>query len=447
MESSPDLSESFETYLQAAMEKKREEKKKIFIVKSPNNKKQQQKFYSLNRLDDSDDSFLENEKMCEKTLHLNNESFPDGLVDLTTLFASPAVRRKSCKKIPCFGDETHLNDVEAPSFFNNSSFVSPGKNSPVIQMLANRPSTILEVSEASSSRTNMSSYRTAFTRTPTEVSEYYRTANEDSFSPDKEFEDEMFIKMPKIQPFYEMTKDSLDLTDKTQCADEMTKDSLNTKSFDGYSSNETLEGRIEDSANGDQMNDTLEQIEFMLAQAAKMQEEAERTPQLISFSPATPRFAAKLTPTVKSSQRLLPQVLAKSASTRSPLIKFSPAGKSPLARDVNSAFKRPMASASKLPLPPSSKKYQHIESPISRYIHHTPGAPLAKTAKALPGISKSPQRFNFRDSEAFANENESMNGASKGISSLPQLAKTKSSSKPQVRIAKVSLKHINIFLF
>lgn len=118
----------------------------------------------------NDESFLLMEKMCENTLHLQNVS--ENLVDLTGLDSSDSDARKSFNMMN--RDETHLFSVEPPSFmFNNTSLQSP-KNSPLRAVHANRPSTILEVSEAcSSNRTYQSSYRTALTRSAD--SEEYKT--------------------------------------------------------------------------------------------------------------------------------------------------------------------------------------------------------------------------------------------------------------------------------
>jgi hypothetical protein len=372
---------------------------------------------TMNRCDD--DSFLAMERMCEKTLHLNNES--EILMDLTSL-DSPVASRKSLKKLPAV-DETHLNDVEAPSFlFNNSSLISPNKHSPLIEPYANRPSTIMEVSEVSS-RTCQSSYRTAMTGTE---SSQYKTA-EESLTLNGTLEDEsMKIKMPKIRSFYaDMSKDSLDVTRPAQQTIDLTKDSLESSSG--------IESSYEKEDEEVKLNDTLEQIEYMLAQAQKMQEA--KTPKPAS---ATPKIVSK-TPLAKM---LTPA--PSSASKYSPLIKFSPVVKnSPVARNspVDQGFKKPTQSASKQPPSASklqfshNKKYQHIESPISRYIKHTPGVPLAVKPKDLPGIgSNSPKTYNFRDSESFQKENDSMKGnqGAYGGSSLPFRAKTKSSAIPQV---------------
>lgn len=444
VESSPDLSESFQLVLQH----KAEEMKSMRSAKdaeSPRTSKTQPlRQCSLNNdsvygpdntlMQCTDDSFLEMEKMCENTLHLDNVS--ENFMNLTEFDTSAAVQHKSIKKTSMFADETRLNDVEAPSFLlNNTSMVSPNKISPLIPFHANRPSTILEVSEVSSNKTYMSSYRTALTgRSETASSEDYKTANEDTFSQSGSIEEEMIIKMPKIRSFFEvdLTKDSLDSTGKIQESIDLTKDSLNVESYVGDSSSgvDSSYDQRDESASGGELNDTLEQIEFMLAQHQKLQEQ--KTPRFIPPSPSTPAASSQTNSSAK------PKIFAKvtpMALRDSPMIKFSPAvtRNSPL---NDAAFKRPgLQSTSKAPQPLFSniRKYQHIASPIARYINDTPGYPLSSTVRVHPGIGKSPKHFNFRDSETFANENESMNAGFKGPS-LPAVAKTKSSVSTHVKI-------------
>lgn len=449
IESSPELSESFEMYLQLRKNKAEEERLKMskdYVPSPKTSKSQSLRQSALNNttlgIDNTmmqcgDDSFLMMEKMCEHTLHLNNVS--ENLVDLTSLDSSQEQDSEipiKTSKLAIPADETNLSSTEAPSFlFNNTTMVSPNKHSPLITktLYANQPSMILEVSEACSSKTNMSSYQTAFTRSGTEASEDFKTANEESFTPSRSSDDFLLMKMPKIRSFFDnadMTKDSLEVSGKTYRADELTKDSLDAQSYAVDSSSgvdSSYDQREDCDESGDRMNDTLEQIEYMLAQAQKLQEQ-QQTPKVIPASPMTP-FNYKST--------TKPKVFLKtgSASKQSPLIKFSPVIRnSP--KTLNSAFKKPIqSSTTKAPQTShsASKKFQHIESPISRYINHTPGLPLQATARALPGIGTSPKQFNFRDSESFANENQSMNATYKG-SSLPFRAKTKSSAVPHVSL-------------
>lgn len=440
LESSPELSDSFEFYLKERKKKAEEVKMNLAQshMESPRSSKAEPVRRNVGNLtmyspDEeanntmtqcTDDSFLAMEKLCDNTVNLGNVS--ENLLDLTAL---------EKQKTPFIGDETHLNDIEAPSFFfNNTSMMSANKNSPLLAVHANRPSTILEVSEVSlTNKTNMSSYRTAFTGSGTETSEEYRTACEDTFSRSRPIEEEIIIKMPKIRSFYgDMTKDSLETTEKKQFSDEMTKDSLNPESYADESSSgvessfdQQNESHQNESVGEVKMNDTLERIEYMLAQAEIMREE-----KSLRSQPATPASTSK--------PKVFPKTTTASKALRdSPLIKFSPVVKSPMNSD--SAFKKPIQSFTKIPQPSFSnnKKFMHIASPIARYIKETPGLPLTSTARVYPGIgNNSPRQFNFRDSDAFSNENESLN-AYKG-SSLPFKAKTKSSATPHVRLLNYS---------
>lgn len=433
IESSPELSESFVLYLEERKKKAEEVKMKLANpeqLESPRTSRtetfNQGTFSNVTLfgpdntlMQCTDDSFLAMEKICENTVNLGNVSA--NFLDLTAL---------EKQKSPLVGDETRLNDIEAPSFLlNNTSLLSSNKNSPLLGVHANRPSTILEVSEASN-KTHMSSYQTAFTGT--ETSEEYKTASEETFSNSRRIDDVEFIKMPKIRSFYDgtvdMTKDSLDASEKNQNLTDMTKDSLVVDSYANESSSDVESSFAIHNESGEvKMNDTLERIEFMLAQAEKMREEqatkSQHTTPAGKFvsskpSPAQPRVFSKATPVAKA--------------RNSPLIKFSPVAKSPLIADAT--FKKPITnSSSKIPpLFSNNKKFMHIASPIARYIKETPGLPLSSTARVYPGIgNNSPRQFNFRDSETYSNENESLN-AYKGPS-LPPKAKTKSSATSQVR--------------
>lgn len=461
IESSPELSESFEMYLQQRKQKVKDEKLKLAAAsrgyhESPRTTKAEPPRQTCN-VDDTldgpddtlmectEDSFLAMEKMCENTIHLNNVS--ENLIDLTALDASMKALRKSLKKLPSF-DETHLDSVEAPSFmFNNTTLASPLKHSPLITSNANRPSTIMEVSEISSAnRTNMTSYQTAYTRNGTAAtSSSYKTASEGSFEGERSSTEESrafekSIPMPKVRSFYseveDLTRDSLEPTiNDNNRSSNMTTDSLNADDSETTSGVDSSYDQRNDSdfAGGDNLNDTLEQIEFMLAQAQKMQEQ--KTPRFVPNSPVTP-CTAKLSfkPKVNTATTHSPLMKKLTAPKHSPLIKFSPVVKR---NPADPAFKRPMNSATKIPQTSAStsKKFQHVESPISRYIKDTPGMPLSSTVRSYHGIGKGAKHFNFRDSESFCKENESMNAMASGGSSLPCLAKTKSSAKARVRIS------------
>lgn len=437
IESSPELSESFELYLQERKKKAKEVKMKLAQgqMDSPRTSKaeplRQSAFGNATLFgpDDTlmrctDDSFLANEKFCNNTVNLGNVS--ENLMDLTAL---------EKQQSPSYGNETHLNDIEAPSFmFNNTSLMSSNKNSPLIAVHTNRPSTILEVSEVSgSNKTFMSSYQTAFTRSGTETTQEYKTACEDSFPNSRSIEEEMIIKMPKIRSFYDvsanMTKDSLDTSERNHASTDMTKDSLVVDSYAGESSSGVESSFVESSFDQqeigeEKMNDTLERIEYMLAQAEKMREE--KTPKSHQVTPKSesvykPKVLSKATPVTKSIRN-------------SPLMKFSPVAKTPM-NVGDSAFKKPTNSSTKIPQPSFSnnKKFLHIASPIARYIKETPGVPMSSTVRVYPGIgNNSPRQFNFRDSESFSKENESINSYSGP--SLPLKAKTKSSATSHVRL-------------
>lgn len=424
-ESSPELSNSFEAVLLKRKQKREEEEKKMNARKFdyselPSGIEPFRGSFNetLNAIDNTmmqctEDSFLANEKMCENTIHLNNVS--ENFFDLTNM-ESPVLHHK---KISVGGDETRLDSVEAPSFLFSNTIMSP-----LNVVHANRPSTIIELSEsAMSSRTNMSSYQTAFTQS--EASEY-KTADDESMiiegktaNDSTSLEELLVIKMPKMKSFYDMTKDSLDDSITIKNTIEMSKDSL--ISFD-----ESIA-----QSNEPEFNDTLERIEFMLSENQKLQEQ-QRTPQIILASPVTPRVAPTTTSPFPTQLQLKRNYGAKlgSASKLSPLIKFSPVVKSPA--NAASAFKKPVPSATKIPKPSSSKKFLNIQSPIARYINNTPVAPQAHTPRTLPGIGTSPKNFNFRDSEYFAKENDNMNSRPYQVPSLPLRAKTKSSAVSQV---------------
>jgi hypothetical protein len=407
-----------------------------------------------------DESFLELEKMCENTLTLNNVS--ENFMDLTSL---EAVTKAMSKKSFGINDETRLNEIEEPSFLQNSSIMSP-KNSPFRLTRANvgnRPSTIMEVTEISSvNKTTASSYHTATNTTVTDKSEYYQTANETMESITGA---SAIINRPVLKSFYdetlELTKDSLDVSlkkDQNNCVD-LTADSLNSKadsssgieiSCDDEDVNEGSRNESIAHASSIRMNDTLEEIEFMLAQAQKMNDEKLlKTPKAlaaINSLPTTPKLQSpavtnKPSPSPWSAAKQKPNSGLKTKkaltplSKNSPLIKFSPQVKSNSpAMAPSSNFKLPNkpVSTSKIPqFSSNSKKFSHIVSPISRYINHTPELPLSSLAHVEYGYSSSARsHLNFRDSESFA-DNTSLNSTYKG-SSLPMRAKTKTGSVKKV---------------
>lgn len=460
-QSSPDLDSSFKEYLLQRKEKARTEKIKIMqeggrYHESPVTSRTavvtQCCLLNDTTIDldntmsrESMDSFMENERICENTVHLNNVSA--NLIDLT-LDTTLGPKLELKKQIET--EETFLNDVEAPSFlFNNTTIVSSNNKSPLAPIHANRPSTILEVSENSlTNKTGMSSYQTAFTRSVTETSEYYRTANEDSFMSSKNntVENEHLIVKPKYRSFYsDMTKDSLDIPEKDLRACDMIKDSLNNESsvdssIGGKSGDNTLDTSEEERIG--RMNDTLEEIEFMLEQAKKIKDNNglktpnDLTPFVAKISPVVVKKPPKLE---KLSNYLKPKVFGSSNTTKSPiLMKALPvtsANKSP-STTPGSTFKRPMPaviSNTKIIPQPSSfnnnKRFNHIQSPVGRYIKHTPELPLEMQGRLNHGVPT--KHFNFRDSESFSNENENLDMSLK-CAHLPPRAKTKSTAIPCV---------------
>jgi hypothetical protein len=335
-------------------------------------------------------------------------------MDLTSMNAT----RKS------YNEESRLDNVEAPSIFFNSSIMSPGtKHSPLNKQF-NRPSTILEVSE--SNRTGMSSYKTAMTGTATEAS--YRTADYTDFT------------LPK----YEISVDSLDESSKPII--DLTKDSLD-QSDSGLQISDSIDisNAHEDDDSEPEFNDTLERMDFMLSKAAAMQqkpvpaiqpvEEISKTPnnRMNLLDMSIPFVAAKLTPQPISAKKTMNRLTPKN----SPLIHFSPVvSKNSPANRSPAAFKKPTGSSTKPPAPliPSSKKYLHIQSPIASYIKQAPVAPPAIVAgKFIQGVTGTSKTPNFRDSEKFSKENESMNSQK----NFPSCAKTNSATKLKVNLIRL----------
>lgn len=365
----------------------------------------------------SEESFLEMEKICEKTLHLNNESAQ--LMDLTSM--NDTNNRQSLT------EESRLDCIEAPSFFSNSSLMSPGtRYSP---RNGNRPSTILEVSETTTNRTAMSSYKTARTTTTgTDVS--FRTAADLTNATDSTCQNS-HISIDSLDPSQKSDKILIDLT----------RDSLNGDYSDSGLNSEMCENNEttdRDDSEIPEFNDTLERIEYILnlnERANAMKEEQES--KLTSDDVKTPEHACLLdlpiTPNRIVASKLTPQQPHKKIGNRltpknSPFIRFSPAnGKSPANRSpAAGAFKKPV-SATKTPAPflPISKRYQHIQSPIASYIKQTPGAPGSYLAgKTVAGITRLAKTPDFRDSDLFANENEPTSSRK-----LAHVAKTGSSTK------------------
>lgn len=479
-DSSPELSNSFEIYLNERKKKAEAEKMKLLqevvgkenrtenvhtgieVTKKRYSKIAKNKKQSLPNKNDSlnDDSFFENEKICENTLTLDNVS--SHLIDLTTLddanesFLKDLMRKKSLN----FCDETRLNEIEEPSFLNNISLMSPNKNSPMKLAREHRISTIMEVTETSmSNKTAATSYHTAQSSASVEKSEYYQTANE---TMDSTVEALTIIKRPTLKPFFDesfnFTKDSLDSSAKPASkSNEMTMDSLNANNSkadcsssgidSSYETNDHApDSYVDESSDSLILDDTLDRIDYMLAQAKLMNEESKKTPQQLSLKNVkTPKIAVtspasnKASPSPWSTSKIKPPVNHKLTpstaigSKNSPLIRFSPVVST---NNSPGNFKLPSkpASTSKIPqFSSNSKKFQHIVSPISRYINHTAELPLSSNAHIEYGYSGRSRNFNFRDSESFCKKSLD---TSMQASSLPLRAKTNTTS----------VKHVIFFL-
>lgn len=347
------------------------------------------------------------EQLCEKTFNVrnNNESLNN--------------------------EESRLDNIEAPSFLINNSFNSPASGGNRQSRNFNRPSTILEVSETTTNRTCMSSYKTARTTgTGTELS--YRTAADLTNGTEMTYQNS------------HISNDSLEPTNRRSHAAliDLTRDSLEEDSgLNSGLQDESVDDK--DDSNVPEFNDTLERIDYILGlnhKAAEMNKvDASPRQTCLLDLPITPNHfvaGSKLTPKQPSTQKKFNNRLT---PRNSPLIKFSPAasGRSPAGHSpatVNfNAWKMPSGSATKAPPPifSASKKYQHIQSPIASYIKQTPGAPACSLAgKTIAGITKGTVP-NFRDSESFVDGNE--NEPSSAQKRLAHVAKTKTATSTQVR--------------
>lgn len=364
-DTSTELSESFELYLEQKKKRIEVEKKKV----------QQKAIAEYNTGNDSlnDESFLELEKICENTLNINNVS--EILTDLTTLDLKNESETME-KKINAEG-ETAIVDIEQPSFTleNSTLMYTLFDTSLKIKSYGNDISTIMEKTETS--------YKTSKSELPstisTEKSTCYITANDKS----------------------------LDLTNYTE-AQNLYKDASSVLE-------ETLDIQIPS------INDTLDEIDFLLAEAKKVNENKK-----VIHNDQT---SAGLIVDVKKSNSYFSQNIPKptkheikqhiASPKQSPLITFSPN----VLKNSPSSFKCPKqplshtkaVNFSKI----NNKKFQHIVSPISRYIQ-TSESVLNSNAHIQYKTSTSRRHFNFRDSENFE---PTLNESSK-VSSLPLRAKT-----------------------
>ncbi|CAO1349857.1 unnamed protein product [Diamesa tonsa] len=484
---SPCLNETFQIYLNQRRIKAQEEMNRKYNAETGS--PVSSRVYSLNdttinagndetMMRTTDESFMEMERMCEKTMQNNSR----GLIDLTELSSDNEdcsgedfmdKFKKGGSNLTKFqlSEMTLLNDVEAPSFMFDNTLFNNTVTSPLCRGVGlNRPSTIEEestiVESTISNKTSLSSYRTAHANSTTEMSEKYQTASDESWLHSKSKNTSADItdvfQKPKIRSFYtdlddttdkstksvDYTKDSLNVSGNKYLRADMSKDSLNGNSTSDTASSfsdmkdsllETEESDFSDMDNR-KFNDTLEEFEFMMEQAAKLQPggvpKKAKSPSTPKYpnSPVTPSTVIKVQqPTMRNSpasKNLFPKVFSKvntgvgGSASKSPFAKGSPA--------TATNFKKPFQPTvtSKIPhLSHVTKKFSHVASPIARYINHTPELPLATTARVPTGsVSKG---FNFRDSDSFAiNENDSYN-SNQGYkpASLPCRAKTKNSCK------------------
>ncbi|XP_070496332.1 GATA zinc finger domain-containing protein 7-like isoform X2 [Chironomus tepperi] len=369
-DNSPDLSESFEIYLE-------QKKKKIEMEKNMlNNGKESEnlnfsgrKNNFLNSSDTSiandlsynNDSFIELERMCENTLNLNNVS--EALADLTYLEIKVDSKADNVQKIDPV-DEAKLQGIDHSSFDLNNT------------------SNIMEATSLSSSyKTTHSQYPSVRSIMSSDRSEYYRTANDKSI--------ELMKNISKENSFNSSEQD--------------------TESYDLKFEKKKYEPDLPS------INDTLDEIEFLLSQAQKLNDQNDILQETkVNNSPL------KYVNTPKSENK---QIIIHTPNT-SPLISFSPfiENKSPL---VN--FKHPKAvSSSKNSqfLRANNKKFQHIVSPVSRYIQTSESVLNANAHVHYKGIGAKRQ-FNFRDSENFDRTHD----VSVKASSLPLRIKTNANTQ------------------
>lgn len=394
-DNSPDLSESFEIYLEQKKKKIDMEKNKLddqYI-----NEKESEAFsiskgkYNfinastkspLSNLSYNNDSFIELEKMCENTLNLNNVS--EVLTDLTTLELK-IDPNDGCAQALNSTEETKLQEIEQPSFFlNNTSSMSNAEKSPEIIIKDVFDNNFSKVMEA----TTMSlSYKTTHSHCPSiqsiissNKSEYYRTANDKSFELMKNISNEH---------------------------------ALNLSDQDKESSSLNFEKKRSD-PDSPSINDTLDEIDFLLSQAQKLNDHNGIQCNILQRAKTNNSpFKHVISPKSQSKQKHF------HTPKSSPLITFSPQteNKSPL---VNFKHPKPISS-SKNPQfsKANNKKFQHIVSPVSRYIQ-TSESVLNANAHVHYKRTEAKRQFNFRDSENFDRTHE----ISVKTSSLPLRAKT-----------------------
>lgn len=385
-DNSPDLSESFEIYLEQKKKKIEMEKneledqpkmnvnetKSLKITGKRNDFIDSSKKSTLD-LSYNSDSFIELEKMCENTLNLNNVS--ELLADLTSLDLKVDLNVGDEQKLDA-AEETKLQEIAEPSFFlNNTSLIRHEEQCSFNHAFENNFSTVLEATAMSLSyKTTSSNFPNCQSIISSDKSEYYQTANDKSFELMKNF---------------------------------ATEDSFNISGHDNQSPSLNFEKKTND-PDLPSINDTLDEIDFLLSQAQKLNSQNEilktKTKKSDEKRPITPKSNIK-------------QI--KVQTPKSPLIWFSPLteNKSPLA---NFKHPKPVSSSKNIQFSKiNNKKFQHIVSPVSRYIQTSESVLNANAHVHYKGMGAKRQ-FNFRDSENF----DQIHDASIKVSSLPLRAKT-----------------------
>ncbi|KAL7045847.1 hypothetical protein ACKWTF_002359 [Chironomus riparius] len=375
---SPDLSESFEIYLEQKKKKIEIEKNKLDdqhinerefkTINTPGEKKNFMNSSTRSVHNDlsCNDSFIELEKMCENTLNLNNIS--EVLADLTSIELKMESNDGDSKKIDHV-EETKLQEMERPSFFlNNSSLVSNGEQSSFKNDYDNF-STVLEA-------TTMSlSYKTTHSHCPSvmssDKSEYYQTANDKSF--------------------------------------ELMKNISNEHSFELNKQHNESTSLIFEKKRNDQgfppLNDTLDEIDFLLSQAQKLNDQNGMQNDILKKAQINDcKLQHSKSPILENRRRVV--LTPKSSPLSSPLINFK--HPKPVSSSKNPQFSRV-----------NNKKFQHIVSPVSRYIQTSESVLNANAHLNYKGLGAKRQ-FNFRDSENFNQTHD----ISVKASSLPLRAKT-----------------------
>ncbi|XP_055682626.1 uncharacterized protein LOC129789659 [Lutzomyia longipalpis] len=261
----------------------------------------------------TDESFLAAEKVCEKTVDYNYH-YMGKIQSVESPKSAFSNLREDVE------DETILNDVEPPSMLCEQTIIrgTPGKNPYV-----NCPSTILEESTLA---TSDCSFYTA---------ELAKTArSEETGSSALDDTDETLSEKVEV----------IELSDESSGASgvERSEISETSQTTDSHpSSSQTSQTEHTDDSSfsmSREFNDSLERVEYLMKQGEKYRKKMGLQPQQTKTPPPTAN---------SSSLGAIPK--------------------------SNNAFKQPRV-PSKIPQI-RAKKYDHIKSPISAYIHKTPSVP------------------------------------------------------------------------